>query len=1050
MFEKSLYDLIRGLRNHKGNERSYIQDSIRECRREIKTQDLDLKATALLKLTYLEMFGHDMSWASFNVLEVMSSQKYPQKRVGYLAAVQSFRQDTEVLMLAENQLKKDLSSTSPPTISLPLVAIPHLLSAPMANSLLSDLLPRLSHSHPLIRKKTIVTLYRLALVYPETLRPAWPKLKERLLDESEESSVTASAVNVVCELGWRRPQDFLPLAPRLFDLLTESNNNWMAIKIVKLFATLTPIEPRLVKKLLPPLTTIIKTTPAMSLLYECINGIISGGILTSASGSTEGDDIARLCVSKLRGMLSVEGDPNLRYVALLAFNRIVELHPYLVSLQEDVILECIDDADISIRLRALDLATGMVNAQNLTSIIDRLLQQLEKSPLVRPVDDVLNDRAAGNEPEPIADEEDDDLTRTVRPAESESTEPSTEPSALSDEYRINIIRKVLQMCSQNTYAYVNDFEWYIDCLTILTRHIPYGGETSTLAGNSTRVSLWADDASDVAEDVGSELRDVAIRVKSSRGQAVRAAETLISTSKKSQITSYRVGRPRSVLGPCAWLVGEFPICLRDAHNCLDSIIRMDVLRLPFRMLHTFVHTSAKLCASIISNQQQQWTPERKTMISLLLSKEISFLEPLATHPDLEVQETAIQFLELMRLASEAASAHSPSLTNGDIIEAPLLHTQAIPSLFSGADLKPVAKDAQEKVPVPEELNLDEPINPYLEALLNVADQAQPVEEDSEFHDYYYKRPELVRYDPEPAADRLPVEDEPLSYQQSGAQYLDSSLAAKKRAERQAYLRNDPFYISDQGRSGRATPVHDILRSSNGDELDVDSIPIMALDLGDEAASQQYLDQLKASSEPKVVPPRNFEILGDETIDRESMDTRRPNQNNKPSESSAVTGANKSLLQIDSAGLRTLSLSDSGSKAQRNSHLDIERQEAEEAEMAQAMKEVERLRLEMQRAQDRIQSKQETTVIKKKKKKNAEPSKIPDRYPRLGDEDNVGFESDAERANPSETIQHTKPKKKKKKAKVAATDLVEGDEAEVLVKPKRKRKRKEVILEDTNA
>ena len=52
------------------------------------------------------MFGHDMSWASFNVLEVMSSAKYLQKRVGYLGAVQSFRPDTEVLMLATNLLKK--------------------------------------------------------------------------------------------------------------------------------------------------------------------------------------------------------------------------------------------------------------------------------------------------------------------------------------------------------------------------------------------------------------------------------------------------------------------------------------------------------------------------------------------------------------------------------------------------------------------------------------------------------------------------------------------------------------------------------------------------------------------------------------------------------------------------------------------------------------------------------------------------------------------------------------------------------------------------------
>lgn len=66
----------------------------------------DVKATALLKLIYLEMFGHDMSWASFHVLEVMSSPKYHQKRVGYLGAVQTFRPDTEVLMLATNLLKK--------------------------------------------------------------------------------------------------------------------------------------------------------------------------------------------------------------------------------------------------------------------------------------------------------------------------------------------------------------------------------------------------------------------------------------------------------------------------------------------------------------------------------------------------------------------------------------------------------------------------------------------------------------------------------------------------------------------------------------------------------------------------------------------------------------------------------------------------------------------------------------------------------------------------------------------------------------------------------
>ena len=129
---------------------------------------------------------------------------------------------------------QDLAATAPTTISLPITALPHIITPSLALSVLADLLPRLGHSQPAIRKKTIVTLYRLALVYPETLRAAWPKIKDRLMDKDEDPSVTAAIINVICELGWRRPTDFLPLAPRLFELLVDSGNNWMAIKLIKL------------------------------------------------------------------------------------------------------------------------------------------------------------------------------------------------------------------------------------------------------------------------------------------------------------------------------------------------------------------------------------------------------------------------------------------------------------------------------------------------------------------------------------------------------------------------------------------------------------------------------------------------------------------------------------------------------------------------------------------------------------------------------------------------------------------------------------------------
>jgi len=47
-----------------------------------------------------------MNWASFHIVEVMSSPKIHLKSVGYLGAVQSFNEDTDVLMLTTNLLKK--------------------------------------------------------------------------------------------------------------------------------------------------------------------------------------------------------------------------------------------------------------------------------------------------------------------------------------------------------------------------------------------------------------------------------------------------------------------------------------------------------------------------------------------------------------------------------------------------------------------------------------------------------------------------------------------------------------------------------------------------------------------------------------------------------------------------------------------------------------------------------------------------------------------------------------------------------------------------------
>ncbi|KAI0446585.1 adaptin N terminal region-domain-containing protein [Xylaria telfairii] len=1026
MFEKSLYDLIRGLRSHKGNEKEYIQNCLRECRSEIRSLDLDLKATALLKLIYLEMFGHDMSWASFNVLEVMASPKYHQKRVGYLGAIQSFRPDTEVLMLATNLLKKDLTATSTTTIALPIVTLPHVITPSLALSVLSDILPRLSHSSPAIRKKTIVTLYRLALVYPETLRAAWPKIKERLMDRSEDSSVTAAIVNVICELGWRRPHDFLSLAPRLFELLVDSGNNWLAIKLIKLFATLTPLEPRLVRKLLPPLTEIIQTTPAMSLLYECINGIIQGGILGSGDDTTGKEEIATLCVNKLRSMIMVDGDPNLKYVALLAFNKIVDTHPWLVAQQEDVILECIDSADISIRIKALDLVQGMVSNDNLVSIVSRLMRQLKLSLTI----DRKNGTNTSSSP---GESDDEDLERTINP-----TQKATEQMPpLPDDYRVDVINRILNMCSQNNYTHLDDFEWYIDILTQLVRIAPTPRKMDDM---ETLPTVGRSNSGDISEKIGNELRNVAVKVQAVRGACLQAAE-IISNQLKNDTP---VGHPLNsgVLGPVAWIIGEYATELEAPEDTLGLLLQLIPRIASPEPLAASLQAAMKVFSLTAGDHLTRWSAEHKSKILLLMARIVHTFEALTLHPTLEVQERSVEFTELLKLTVEAASAQEPSteLVHQDT---PLLLTQAIPSLFVGWDLKSVAISAQKNVPLPEGLDLDEPINSNLNFLLASADSMSiPADETDEFDTYYYQRPPATSIASEPAVTRLADERHETvgSYQQPTEEsYLDADIVARRKLDRLEKNRDDPFYIQATGSIQRSsTPIHNILQNSNGPDLDVDSIPIMELDLDKLSAGVSHAPaKLSKPSRPK--PRQRIVIAADENLANSGQSTPKNDSENDSvplaSKAARARRLKQSVLGVDSTNIGSLNLEGSAD----NGAYDPEAKKREEAEMAQAMKNVERLRLEMQRSKERVQVAQGVdaagTVVKKKKKTTSKTKK---KSGAIAEDDDGG-----------EGVLEVAKVVKKKKKKVATIDEGMGDAPagaeQSVVKPKKK-KAKQVEIE----
>ena len=90
MFEKTLTDVVTGIRASKRDTTKYISQCIAEIKTEISSQDMHVKANALQKLTFLQKMGYSMSYASFATIEVMSSPRFSHKRIGYLAAVSDY------------------------------------------------------------------------------------------------------------------------------------------------------------------------------------------------------------------------------------------------------------------------------------------------------------------------------------------------------------------------------------------------------------------------------------------------------------------------------------------------------------------------------------------------------------------------------------------------------------------------------------------------------------------------------------------------------------------------------------------------------------------------------------------------------------------------------------------------------------------------------------------------------------------------------------------------------------------------------------------------
>ncbi|GAA5828331.1 hypothetical protein JCM11251_006201 [Rhodosporidiobolus azoricus] len=828
MFEQDVAGLIKALRANKNDEARVVQQALDETRKEVVSKDMDVKAAAVLKLIYLEMLGYSISFASFAIVECMTSTKYHIKFIGYLAASQCFDRETEVAVLVVNLVKKDL--LTPPTpifssssaaltvahLTSTLSSVALLLTPTLARDLAPDLLSLLTHTRPIIRKQAVLNLWRILRGWPGVQElstgreepgddPWIERLRERLNDD--DPSVVGATVNVICEAARKDPRKYLPLAPELFGLLTASTNNWMLIKTIKLFAVLTREEPRLVKKLVPPLTELIETTPAMSLLYECIQTSIVGGMLNGP----EGEALATTCVEKLGSFLE-DVDQNLRYIALVALVKIAPTHPHLIQTHHDTILNCIDDPDMSIRMRALDLVEVMANRSTLQPIVSRLLTHLRPS--------ASTASAAAS------------LLRAQQAASGSATSTPAAPT-LTASYRSSLISLIVRMSSSGTYANITNFAWLIDTLVELA-HI-----AQTLQPDASTATASAS----VGAKLRDQLIDVTARVRAIRPYAVKKMAAFIQD--EDFLEEANGAEVAEVLGAAAWICGEYCRDLEDPRPVIASLFGSSTTSsLPPRILALYIHNGVKIYASWLSALSGTgWDESALEQIRSISTALEAQLAECTRSGDIELQERGAELHGLLELVRKGLDAPRPlvdasSFDDGnDSVEDPTAangfasSSRAAPTsltllepLFFSHELNPVNPKAQGMVTLPSGLDLDSPINSGWMAGLK--DDGFEGGEEEKVDGFGRPLRSPTAPEEEGVGKKKKGKGKSTAKKGKGKASEDPEELAMQRANRLERQRDDPYYVGSSSAAPPRLAYHDDDDSSE----DVDSIPIVKLDL----------------------------------------------------------------------------------------------------------------------------------------------------------------------------------------------------------------------------
>uniref|UniRef100_A0A8C7I369 AP-2 complex subunit alpha n=1 Tax=Oncorhynchus kisutch TaxID=8019 RepID=A0A8C7I369_ONCKI len=360
------------------------------------------KKKYVCKLLFIFLLGHDIDFGHMEAVNLLSSNKYTEKQIGYLFISVLVNSNSDLISLINNAIKNDLSSRNPTFMNLALHCIANVGSREMAEAFAAEV-PRIlvaGDTMDSVKQSAALCLLRLNRTSPDLVPMGeWTTRVVHLLNDQHLGVVTA-ATSLITTLAQKSPEDFktsVSLAvARLSRIVSSASTDlqdytyyfvaapWLSVKLLRLLQCYPPPEDGAIRgRLTECLETILNKAqePPKSKKVQhsnAKNAVLFEAISLIIHHDSEPTLLVRAC--NQLGQFLQHRETNLRYLALESMCTLASSefsHEAVKTHIETVINALKSERDVSVRQRAVDLLYAMCDRSNAKQIVAEMLSYLE-------------------------------------------------------------------------------------------------------------------------------------------------------------------------------------------------------------------------------------------------------------------------------------------------------------------------------------------------------------------------------------------------------------------------------------------------------------------------------------------------------------------------------------------------------------------------------------------------------------------------------------------------------------------------------------------------